>query len=444
MAIPEAPMSVRYDKLAAVLKSRLRDDAVDALGRTVEFIVRLREVRASAFVWSVIMSRFEHGRPGFELARQCYRRLTASPIHRRPFQMRFKSDAAVRLFERVFEHLVAPWRTPATGRGIRHPLARHVADVVVVDGTVIRVADSLRSVVRGTGQGAAAMLKVIFTISAFTSVPLAAQLASGADHDNKFFPRLDLFARGTLFLFDKGFFVHERLRAIQDAGHHFLCAMKRSGNPRVIRIVDAPRRARARFAAAGAKTVRLRALIAKDALITSRWDLDVEVDGVACRLVIVPGRDRKQRPYYSTLSREVFRPRDIAEAYRLRWQIELVFKELKQHLNLEAVPTGDRFAAKVFVWASLIGLAISRCITAWIWPCERFVGLASERRPSLTSRALRSLVFLLSQVLTECTARAQWAAQTLAESVRKRVHATCLRTREDSFSRLQAALSAAA
>jgi putative transposase len=430
-------MSPSYDKLVAILKSRLRDERLDALGRVVFFIRRLREVRAAEFVWSVVISRFRHGRPAFQQALQCYRQLTSTEIWRRPFQMRFKCAAAVTLFERAFEDLVAPWRNRAAARGIRHPLARHVADVVIVDGTTIRLSDSLRNVFRGTGKGSPAMLKVLFTISAFGMLPLAAQLANGADNDNKFFPRLDLFVRGTLFLFDKGFFVHTRLRAIRDAGHHFLCAMKCNSNPRVVRIVTAPRRVRARFDASS-KPVFLRDLIARDARVASEWDLDVDVGGVACRLVIVPGRERKPRPYFTTLSRDVFRPRDVAEMYRLRWQIELVFKELKQHLNLGAVPTGDPFAAQVFVWASLIALAISRCLTACLWPCDPRVGLRSNKRPALTSRALRSLSALLPMLLTGTRP----AAAILAAAIREQVDAACVTTRRDSFARLELALAA--
>ena len=429
-------MSASYDKLVAVLKSRLCDEQLDALGRIVFFIKRLREIRAAAFVQSVVLSRFRHGRAAFEQALQCYRQMTCSSIWRRPFQMRFKCPAAVKLFEQTFESLVEPWRRRAFTRGVRHPLARYVADVVIVDGTVVRVADSLRNVFRGTGKGGSAMIKAILAISGFGGLPLWAQLASGADNDNKFFPRLDLFARGTLFLFDKGFFVHDRLRAIQSAGHHFLCAMKRNSNPRIIRFVSGPRRARARFTASE-KSMHLRDVLPRNARISSHWEFDVDVDGVVCRLVIVPGRNREARPYFTTLAREVFRPRDIVEIYRLRWQIELVFKELKQHLSLDTIPTSDRYAAQVFMWASLIALAISRCITCCLWPSECRVGLASARRPMLTSCALRCVAFLLPAMFRE-----SHVAKHVAAAIRDQVNAARIGTRNDSFRALELSLAA--
>src|SRR4051812_6895082 len=120
MAIAEAPMSVRYDKLVPALKTLLPDETLNLLGRVVAFIRRLREVRASLFVWSVVLSRFGDGKPAFEQSRQWYRRLGGLELWPRPFQMRFKSPAAVRLFERTFESAVQRWRAPTRSR---HPLA---------------------------------------------------------------------------------------------------------------------------------------------------------------------------------------------------------------------------------------------------------------------------------------------------------------------------------
>ena len=58
----------------------------------------------------------------------------------------------------------------------------------------------------------------------------------------------------------------------------------------------------------------------------------------------MPGPEQKQRPYLTTLSANEWAPR-------------LVFKELKQHLNLEALNSKDQHAVQVLAWASLIALA---------------------------------------------------------------------------------------
>jgi hypothetical protein len=85
--------------------------------------------------------------------------------------------------------------------------------------------------------------------------------------------------------------------------------------------------------------------------------------------------------------------------YRLRWQVELVFKELKQHLNLESVPTKDPQAAQVFVWASLIALALSRTVATWLTPLTSIAGLASPLRPAVLTRALRAHIRTLGRAI---------------------------------------------
>ena len=92
-------MKVDYDALEPALKRLLPSEKIDNMGRAMAFIRRLRAINASAFVWSMVLSRFGHGVPGFEQARQWYRRLTGTWIWPRPFQVRFKSAAAVRLLD---------------------------------------------------------------------------------------------------------------------------------------------------------------------------------------------------------------------------------------------------------------------------------------------------------------------------------------------------------
>lgn len=140
-------MAATYNSLIPALKKRLPEDVLDAVGRAVAFVRRLREIRASLFVWCVVLSRFGQGRPGFEEARRWYERLGGRLVWPRPFQMRFKAASAVALFERAFEQAVAQWRDPRPRRP-RHLLAKKFADIVACDSTGAQVADELRRHVR--------------------------------------------------------------------------------------------------------------------------------------------------------------------------------------------------------------------------------------------------------------------------------------------------------
>ena len=103
-------MKRNYDEVAGALKRRLPAATLEVHGRLTEFIRRMRTIGAADFVWSVVLSRFASGRPGFDEARGIFQRLSGLEIWPRPFQMRFKAAAAVKMMQAAFETAVEQWR----------------------------------------------------------------------------------------------------------------------------------------------------------------------------------------------------------------------------------------------------------------------------------------------------------------------------------------------
>jgi IS4 transposase len=288
-------------------------------------------------------------------------------------------------------------------------------------------------------------------VSVYGLLPLFGQVTAGNVHDMLLFPSLTLFRVRTLLLFDKGFVAYERLKEIADASLFYLCPMRQNGNPVVVRVHQAPtwvRKALKRHP----EGVRLRKLLPRKKRLSRPWDLEVRVipktqslrsvkrSWIHTRLIIVPGPRGKQHPYLTNLSTVEWKPTAVRELYRLRWQIELVFKELKQHLHLEHLPTKDRHAVQIFAWASLIALAISRTVGRWIMPTIKIIGLASKARPMLITRALVATVRLLGRALVQPARRAILLLRVLADELLSEVARLDAR-REDSFARLRPLLS---
>lgn len=435
-------MSARYDKLLPALKRALPPTALDAIGREVRFIRRLRAILASALVSALVMSRFSPEAPGFESGRQWFARLGGELVGRRPFQIRFKVAAVVALFERAFDVAVQSWRR---GTRVRHPLATLFRDVVAIDSTIVALSDRLRSSFKGTGKKGVgdgkASLKVLLAMSVFGRLPLFARLVAGSVHDVKLFPAVTQFKEGTLLLFDKGFFRANLIHHLIASNVEFLCPLPRHCNPTIIAINRAPRVVRSALARSP-DGLRLRALLGRKENVDTVFDLTIRLtkNGPPVRMVIAPGL-KVHRPYVTSIAVEKCRAPAIAEIYRLRWQIELVFKELKQDLNLASVPTKDPYAAQAFVWASLIALAVSRVVCAALTPSFE-AGLLAEPRPALVSRALRSFHRLLGRAMAsgrEARALLYVVEEELLAELR-----AFRRRREDSFSRLKPLLQAQA
>lgn len=432
-------MSIRYDKLTTSLKDRLPAERLEILGRATSFIRRLRQISASTFVWSVVLSRFGQGTPGFEHARQWFNRLTDSEVWPRPFQMRFKAEAAVKLLAASFEEAVKPWR--GGGRGVRHRLARRFPDVVAWDSTPVHLADSLRSHFRGL-RSAPSQMKVQLAISLFGLLPLAARLVSQHISDHRLGPPLELFRKRTLLLFDRGFSAYQHLRIISEAQLFYLCPLHSNSRAHVVGVHAAPMRVQAALRRQP-EGVELSSLLTKHTRVRKVWDLDVMLTPTGhghdptpfrARLLIMPGPKGKQRRYVTNLGAR-WSPGALRELYRLRWQVELVFKELKQHLNLESVPTKDPNAAQVFVWASLLALAVSRTVAVCLTPRSQLVGLAADIRPAVLTRALRAMIRLFARLLAAPPEQARELAMVLAEELWEEAHQRAT-SREDSFKRL--------
>lgn len=442
-------MATAYNSLIPALKKRLPEEVLEVVGRAVAFVRRLREIRASLFVWCVVLSRFGQGRPGFEEARRWYERLGGRLVWPRPFQMRFKAASAVALFERAFEQAVAPWRDPRPRRP-NHLLAKKFADIVAWDSTGAQVADELRRHFKGT-RSARAAIKILVAVSVFGLLPLFGQVTAGNLHDMLLFPPLTLFRTGTLLLFDKGFVAYERLKEIADASLLYLCPMRQNGNPVVVRAHQAPASVRKKLKR-HPEGIRLRSLLPRRKRLSQPWDLEVRIipktqsirapkrTWIHTRLVITPGPKGQQHPYLTNLSTVEWKPAALRELYRLRWQVELLFKELKQHLHLEDLPTKDRHAVQIFAWASLIALAVSRTVSRWVMPDTRAVGLANQARPMLITRILVATVRLLGRALVLPARRAMLLLRVLADEILGEI-ARLDRQREDSFRRLVPLLS---
>ncbi len=66
---------------------------------------------------------------------------------------------------------------------------------------------------------------------------------------------------------------------------------------------------------------------------------------------------------HTNLCCTLFSAAEIGQLFRLRWQIELLFKEWKSHANLHRFDTSKAAIAEGLSWASLLAATLKRFIT---------------------------------------------------------------------------------
>ncbi len=83
----------------------------------------------------------------------------------------------------------------------------------------------------------------------------------------------------------------------------------------------------------------------------------------ADRKVRLVGRLQQEYTVLVTnVPRRILTACQVAEVYRLRWQIELVFKEWKSYANLHAFTSAKAPLVEGLIWASLCATALKRTL----------------------------------------------------------------------------------
>lgn len=233
-------------------------------------------------------------------------------------------------------------------------------DVVVQDGSSFAVHDALASTFAGRfTKISPAAVELHTFVSVFQDQAVNAQLAPDKEAERDFLPAPHELAN-KLLLADRGYPCLDYFEQVMAAGGYFLMRSTANLNPKVC-CVHGPGGRLPRF-----EGYRLQETLRW--LPRRRLDLDVEWDRpqgrtLRLRIVLVWTPHKKQFMVLVTnVSRKVLTARQVAEVYRLRWQIELVFKEWKSHANLHAFASANPALVEGLIWASLCAAALKRSL----------------------------------------------------------------------------------
>jgi len=127
---------------------------------------------------------------------------------------------------------------------------------------------------------------------------------------------------------------------------------------------------------------------------SSQYNGTQSLDTKRFRVVGVRDEDADDYHLYMTnLARKEFFPADLAEIYRCRWEVELLFRELKTQYELDEFDTSDEHVVRILLYAALLSLLVSRDLLdlvteqaddELVFPTERWAATFG-RTPSLFS-----------------------------------------------------------
>lgn len=352
--------------LASRVRKLFPDAWIRREGKSVGAWKRQRKISIVALFWTVVLGfAVSKKRTMAELRRELERQ-TGTTLEESSFYEHFHEGLA-KLLLRAVQHALSLEQD--VSKGVSGALS-FFHEVLAVDSMVIRLHELLKGAYPGTRinhSPAAAKLHAVLNV--LRAGPHTVKLSSGRTDDRNPWQRLGPWLKGRLLLMDLGYFAYQFFARIEKNGGFFVSRLKSGANPRIVRN-NRPCRGQA----VELEGQRLREVLPK--LERKVIDVMVEVefdrrtyrgkssrDRAQMRLVGVFNEEtQKYHLYLTNIAADRLSAEQIAETYRLRWQVELLFKELRTHYRLDQLPSAKRVVVEALVYAAILTLIISRQI----------------------------------------------------------------------------------
>jgi IS4 transposase len=361
MMVYRPPNSVIEHRLTRVFpEKRLRE-----LARETGLVERQRKLDAAALFWALTLGFAVGEDRSIEAFRQNYLQFIGGEfgLTYASFHGWFAASLTAFLREvldRAIEDLAR------SNERLEDRLNRF-RDVLIPDTTVITLYQSLTDAYPGYGDNhAGAKLHIVESVS--TGLPMRFSITDARTHESTQLST-GRWLSGALLLYDQGFFDYRTMDLIDANDGWFVTRLKPNANPL---IVEELRDWRGN--AISLTGERLHAVL--DDLQRDVIDVQIEVSfrrrsyngsrsGATrtFRLVGVWNDDaEKYHLYVTNLPAAEYSVSDVAQLYRARWEVELLFKELKSTYNLDQVPTSNPVAVEALILVALISLVVSRVL----------------------------------------------------------------------------------
>ena len=194
------------------------------------------------------------------------------------------------------------------------------------------------------------------TMSLLDDQPQALTISADTASERNYLPE-PCRLRKCLLMCDAGYPEQDYLRKVHQHGGYYLMRHGKRWDPVIQEACNGRGRVLHKLAGKRLKDIRRR---------HSRSEvLDLQVHWAGHTVRVIRFWHKESQRYLSwmtNLTTEQFSAEQVMKLYRLRWQIELLFKEWKSHNNLRKFNTRQRYLAEGLIWASLLSLLVKRLV----------------------------------------------------------------------------------
>lgn len=327
--------------------------ALTALAKAHGWFQRQREFEPVMMVWTLILGFSGGAQRSLAALHRAYQRHSGSDASYAAFYQRL-DQSLLDTMQSVFKTLLRPNSTTLGA----------FEDILALDATLVRLWDALAPKFASTAQGqAAAKLHVVMSVASLTTQRV--KLRQGREHDTCAWRTMGDWVKGRLLLIDLGYYNFWLFHRIHAHQGYFLSRLKT--NCALLISKDLRTGAGRRAQVQGQKLCEvLKRLKSKH----FEFEVEVPVELRSGRIITYRWRalgefneeTGKYHVYLTNAPATMIEVEDARQLYALRWQVELLFRALKECGRLHQLPSRKAVIVKLLI----LGALCWACLAGWL------------------------------------------------------------------------------
>jgi len=361
--MPQAEFS-HVRRAAALFRKTLAPATLDEIARGCRFVQRQRTVTACGVFWALMTTLGAHPTQYISDVLRSLNAQQGWSLRYKPFWDRLAKRAFSVFMKTLFERLCREMTMRVIGAEVGS-VANCFSDILMDDGSSFAVADGLRKAFPGRfTKVTPAAVELHAHMSLLSGNVRRVTLAPDKEAERQFLPSASSLPRRSLSLRDRGYVDIDYFEALSEREAYLICRATNELNPTIVEVISGlPKRVAKRWIGKRLQELRKKKL---------RQDLDLLVSWprtggrtIELRLCIRYVVEKKSWTWLLTNLPRSFAANSVGQLYRLRWQIELLFKDWKSYANLRALQTEHPAIVEGFIWASLCAAFLKRALAHW-------------------------------------------------------------------------------
>jgi hypothetical protein len=246
-----------------------------------------------------------------------------------------------------------------------------IRKLFIVDSTVISLFKDILKVAgrpRKDGRSKGG-IKAHVMIQAAELMPCLVRFTEGSRHDHTFLKHLNL-PEGSYLVMDKGYTDYHQYAQWTDRGIFFISRMKTNAQFESLEEIDLPEDRDHE--------------ILKDETVTVQYSIEQKKHPLKLRRIAYWDEKNQKLLIFLTNNLEL-EASTVAAIYKYRWQIELLFKKLKQNFPLKYFLGDNQNAIEIQIWCALISLLLMEVVRKQLkrsWAFSNMVAIVRFHLPS--------------------------------------------------------------